>query len=620
MAELRARLAIYERQLGTSAPPIISTPIATSETGIYSGGFNEEEEYLGSHHQAIASLLGLRSGSPNTMKFQQLEKIVLAPDRIEELFNEFFQHYHPFLPFLDPTESPDDYIKESRLLFWTIISVASRHFRPDPTLLDKLKEPLTRLIWQTVAKIPQSHYVVKALCLLCTWPLPTSRTSTDPTFMLCGLMMQIAMQIGLHQPTHPQDFSRTKLRLRREDINDRLRTWAVCNIVAQTVSTGYGQPAVTLYGSTLDFKIDDEQHMKVVPPELFARLRQEMAASRITKLLYTPSGNHERGKPPNNSSAGIFYANLEGDRLREEQGQFEGGGTVTEMEALNYHAVLLHLRLYAFFDNISPSNGRTDLLDLYFAATGFLDHAFALEKAERLIYAPYYIMQMILAAGFTLLKLLNSDFAPKLPVDDGRKYFTHTISTVRSTSVSPNDLPVRLAEVLAQLWKASGGGMVKFQRTSQSPGLGASTLPNTFSVSQPPLRDSPGVLDDPLRLMVRSRMSMSVVFDSVWRWRETQVNGGGEHLDSTVVNNPTNPESSSSSTPPHGAVMEGVAAGLTNALYQNLGALSVPLPMANGLASANSYEFFDPVSWMLDVQPDWNQYPNFGSLGADFGA
>ena len=36
-------------------------------------------------------------------------------------------------------------------------------------------------------------------------------------------MMQVAIQIGLHQPTHPQDFSRTKVRLQKEDIQDRLR-------------------------------------------------------------------------------------------------------------------------------------------------------------------------------------------------------------------------------------------------------------------------------------------------------------------------------------------------------------------------------------------------------------
>ena len=67
--------------------------------------------------------------------------------------------------------------------------------------------------------------------------------------------------------------------------------------------------------------------MKVMPPELFARLRQEMAASRITKLLYTSNGTHQPDKPFYNSSMGTLYANLEAGRLHEEQGQFEGGAT-----------------------------------------------------------------------------------------------------------------------------------------------------------------------------------------------------------------------------------------------------------------------------------------------------
>ncbi|KAF2815803.1 uncharacterized protein BDZ99DRAFT_505483 [Mytilinidion resinicola] len=599
MAELRARLAHYEGQ-GRPSQPIINTPVQSSETTMYSGNYNEEETYAGPHHQAIASLLDLRSGSPNTMKFQALEKVVLAPDRIEELFNEFFTNYHPILPFLDPIQSPEEYCNDSRLLFWTIISVAARHFAQDPTLLDALKEPLIKLIWQTVAKIPQNHFVVKALCLLCTWPLPTSRTSTDPTFMLCGLMMQIATQIGLHQPTHPQDFSRMKLRLKREDIDDRLRTWA---------------PSVTLYDSTLDFSPENEQHMRVVPPELYTRLRQEMAADRITKLLYLSSGSNQPDKAHDSNGKAVFYANLEADRLNEEQSRFEAAGLVTDMEALNYQAVLLHLRLYAFFDTISPTGGRDDLLDLYFAATSFLNRAFPMVEAGVLRYAPNYIMQMILAAGFALLKLLNSDFAAKLPAEDGRHYLTRTITSIRAISVSKNDLPLRLAEVLAQLWKASGGGSLKFSSTSQSPGIANAPLPNIFAHQPPPRRGSPG-MDDPLRLRVRSRMSMSVVFDSVWRWRETQVNGAGENLDTTVVNNPTNPDSSTNSTPPAGMPMEGNL--MTNQLNQNLSALSMPLAMPNGLASANSYEFFDPVSWMLDVQPDWNVYG--GSYGADFGA
>ena len=237
MSELKEKLAAYEQGvLPSLAQPRLQTPHPTSESHTFAPVYQHNEEddsYLQSQHQQVAasSLLDLRSGSP---MFHSLEDVKLAPVQVNELFTDFFTFYDQFLPFLDPTRSPDDYAKDSRLLFWAIISVAARHYEPDQGLLIRLKEPLTNLIWQTVMKSQPTHHVVKALCLLCTWPLPTNRTSTDPTFMFCGLMMQMAMQIGLHQPANAQDFSRTKVRLRQEDVHDRLRTWAVCNIVAQT--------------------------------------------------------------------------------------------------------------------------------------------------------------------------------------------------------------------------------------------------------------------------------------------------------------------------------------------------------------------------------------------------
>jgi len=145
----------------------------------------------------------------------------------------FFLFYHPFLPFLDRERSPDDYYHTSPLLFWTIISVGARRYQGDSHLLNSLAGPVSRLVWSTLADIPQSYHVVKALCLLCTWPFPTSSTSTDPTFMLCGMMMQVAMQLGLHRPSHTQDFSKFRVELIEEELRDKVRTWAICNIVAQ---------------------------------------------------------------------------------------------------------------------------------------------------------------------------------------------------------------------------------------------------------------------------------------------------------------------------------------------------------------------------------------------------
>ena len=83
--------------------------------------------------------------------------------------------------------------------------------------------------------------------------------------------------------------------------------------------------------------------------------------------------------------------------------------------------------------------------------------------------------------------------------------FNRTIWAIRSISVTTNDLPSRLAEVLAQLWKGSAAG--------QSP------RNQGFECN---------VEDSSLQLKVKCRMSMSLVYDSVWRWREEfQAQGRG---------------------------------------------------------------------------------------------
>lgn len=288
----------------------------------------------------------------------------------------------------------------------------------------------------------------------------------------------------------------------------------------------------------------------------------------------------------------------------------------------------LHLHLYSFFVADPRLERRDDLVALYFAATGFLDRVFKLHQGKTLLYVPYYIMQMALAAGFTLLKILNSDFSGRLPTDQGRKYVLQTVDVLRKSKVWPNDLLDRFAEVLAQLWKESSRGR-SLHSMSQSPSMSQAGM-STFQQhsqqqhqqqqSRQPdqRRDSNSIHDDPLGLIVRSRKSMSVVFDCVWRWREAQVSGAAEQLDNTVMTNPTNPDSSSNSTPPPGVIVENPAHSLPN-FNPHLNTLSMPLQLPQGLASANSFEFFDSVSWMLDTQNDWNQYPTSGFGANDFG-
>jgi hypothetical protein len=166
------------------------------------------------------------------------------------------------------------------------------------------------------------------------------------------------------------------------------------------------------------------------------------------------------------------------------------------ISSLFLSAAHLHLHLSAFFDNPTEDKYRERLLSLHTAAAHFLEAALKLETAlgPVLPYTPYYVCQMMLAGGFTLLKLCKSFFSAHIDLEYSKDLFNRTIWAIRGISVASNDLPQRLAEVLAQLWR-----------------LGGSPTPKELHNTN---------VDDSLQLKVRCRMSMSLVYDSVWRWRE----------------------------------------------------------------------------------------------------
>ncbi len=180
------------------------------------------------------------------------------------------------------------------------------------------------------------------------------------------------------------------------------------------------------------------------------------------------------------------------------------------MNMIYLRAAGLHLRLSAFFDSSNSSHYWEDLLGLWSATTAYLEQALSISTSAGsvLSYVSNYILQMIIAAGFTLMKLLNSFFANHIDLEYGKSLFNRTIWAIRDISVTPNDLPSRLAEVLAQLWRGGGAG--------SRAGV-----------------NGDGTVDSSLQLKVRCRMSVSHVFDAVWRWREDYQAKGRGNLECT---------------------------------------------------------------------------------------
>ncbi|KAL8681344.1 MAG: hypothetical protein Q9186_002553 [Xanthomendoza sp. 1 TL-2023] len=589
--ELRRQLAT-QRSSPTAPSPSIKAPPSETASPRISNIPSQLDQYINSE-LAVNSLLEMRSGLDNASQMRspngqvrssrRLEGITLSADQVDSFFERFFTLFHPFMPLLDPTITPDDYFAKSPLLPWVIIAVAARHYPPDPNLLPSLSAPISHRLWATLADVPQNYIVVKALCILCTWPLPVSSTSADPTFMLSGLMMQVAMQIGLHRPSHTQDFARAKEDLQEEQLRDRVRTWVACNMVSQRVATGYGQPPSTVYDWALVPSISSGSNYQL-PEEVEIRLSIERFCNKVTKSFYT---NKMDPVGLVNDEQRAIMSNFLAHDFEEIESQLKPGTSVITL--LYFRAAGLHFRLSAFFDSPESQDYYLHLSSLWQATTSFLECVLGLDTAGGLLpHASNYILQMIIAAGFTLLKLLNSFFADSVKLTHGRDLFMKTIKAIRTISVATNDLPSRLAEVLAQLWKSGGSGL------RSAHGQGRS-------------------LENSLQLKVRCRMSMSLVYDSVWRWREEfQTNERG-NLESksapssvmddepndvapAAVKNPTNPdsnvESSASSTADTGLPSEGLLGdGFTTG--------------SSALFGETSNEVFDPLSWMLDGYTDF---------------
>lgn len=105
--------------------------------------------------------------------------------------------------------------------------------------------------------------------------------------MLAGIMFQLAMQYGLHRPSHANDFSRFRVELREEEVTDRLHTWSTVNIVAQNVATGQGQPPLSRW-AWYTYGL----HLDSMKGELHTRAQIEKFVDTVTRTLFTMQRDH----------------------------------------------------------------------------------------------------------------------------------------------------------------------------------------------------------------------------------------------------------------------------------------------------------------------------------------
>ena len=170
-------------------------------------------------------------------------------------------------------------------------------------------------------------------------------------------------------------------------------------------------------------------------------------------------------------------------------------------------AARFHLHSFYLLDD-SNIDGYTDrIANLYQTASKFVSLTLDIDSQDGGLlfhHWPFFLYQVFVAAAFTLLKIIiNGSFESKIDHAAGRALLNSAILALRRMSVANNDLPARLSDVLA------------------------------FLYSLPANADDHGDMANSVRLRVRNRLSMSVVYDLLWQWRghfqNNQNSALGEH-------------------------------------------------------------------------------------------
>ena len=170
-----------------------------------------------------------------------LDGFVVEFRKINDCIDLYFQHYHQYLPILDPTFTPDQYHEYSPVLFWAMIVTGSRRYSDDPTLIETIGPRIRHMVLESLANIPQYFQLIQAILILCMWPIPLETLFKDPSLVLSGAAMQLALQHGLHLADTRRTFELDQLRSERDHEAARIksmrrndgRLWVYCKIACQ---------------------------------------------------------------------------------------------------------------------------------------------------------------------------------------------------------------------------------------------------------------------------------------------------------------------------------------------------------------------------------------------------
>ncbi len=445
-----------------------------------------------------------------------LGEVTLSSEQIEELFREYATKYYPLWPLVNMTKGPEKIYQQCPLLFWTIISIASRRYKRDEWLMRKLV-PLIKSCLAEIAIAPitrfesnevntpilnvASVYSVQALLIYTIWPPVTSSLSADSSWNTIGIAIFQAMRIGLHCPgftNDPQSTDKSDINTDRlENISEQVKTWTCCNIIAQNIGSVFGFPSFATFDPIIvnACRPHSNYHIPLPVKQIMEIAKLE---DQITKTMNSNPRDQLQLCEPSERLSLIQILSQQLHDLEMNQSlaiadtnNKNGEYYFESHRKFRINAARVHLYTYYCLDNnkFSPIDLKRGLVQLYNASLALISHVSeAQTKNEDFMrYLPGVNVITIWQTSFIIAKLSHSGLE-FLDVEKGKQLYAIAIDCVAKASILKHDMAYRASGLMKNMWQL-------------------------FHVLQQQQKTT-------LTTQIRTRMAASVFFDCLWILRE----------------------------------------------------------------------------------------------------
>lgn len=242
-----------------------------------------------------------------------------------------------------------------------------------------------------------------------------------------------------------------------------------------------------------------------------------------------------------------------------------------------------------YFFEPTPSLNMEGLVRLWGVALSLIDTILELDRKMSLVsYWPAFVERSATLTAITILRLSRSTIAPHLDLEAGEQAFFNAVKCFKKASLHPGDLRSRAVEILSKLW-----------------------------ANQDVFKYPDGHIDS-LRTRIRSRLSMSILFDCFLWYKNTSLDRFNpfqhEKYSQTNDPDPAVPSNSVLAGPMHVPADPSVdvttsTSNDSDEVMASMPITSMPMGIADDMNVDMARQFSDiSAGWMV---PDYDWAANF---------